>query len=429
MMRDPGPWDAVRATVSEADQIEYLRRVLAIPSAGGEEGPLARFVAQSLRAMGIPTELAACLPDRPAVVARIPGRGRGPSLMLLAHLDVPAMAPGWTRDPFRPVVTGGRVYGAGVRDMKAGLAAMVMAMRAVRRARVRLEADLLLVAVPGHMEQGVGAKRVFDAGVTADLVLVGEPTGLDLLSTHLGWSVLELTVHGRETSTVTAAEGVNALERAATVVRSLAGMRFRRTPVSAYVRRFLPGTPCYVSTVGIQGGNPHYPNVVPGQCTLTVDVRFVPGKPSRDILREVRARLAALARRDRTLRVSARLKYDFALQPVMSRPEEPLYRVTRDAVRWARGVEPRLAGFFYTTDGGVFQEGSGSPTVVCGPGHAPLRAPDEWVSAREYLQSTAVYVRAALETAGQTRAAMAAAYPRGAAGARTSSRGRRPGRP
>jgi acetylornithine deacetylase/succinyl-diaminopimelate desuccinylase-like protein len=227
--------------------------------------------------------------------------------------------------------------------------------------------------------------------------------------------VLELTVHGRETSTVTAGEGVNALERAATVIRSLAGMRFRRAPVSSYVRRFLPATPCYVSAVGIQAGNPYYPNVVPGRCSVTVDVRFVPGKAPRDVLREVKARLAALARQDRTLRVSARLKYDFALQPVMSRPEEPLYRVTRDAVRWARGAEPRLAGFFYTTDGGVFQEGSGSPTVVCGPGHAPLRAPDEWVSTREYLQSTAVYVRAALETAGQTREAMAAAYPPGAA--------------
>jgi acetylornithine deacetylase/succinyl-diaminopimelate desuccinylase-like protein len=411
MKRDAGSWDAVCATVSPSDQLEYLRQVLSIPSPGGEEGALARFVAQSLRGFGVRTELAACLPGRPAVVARLPGRGRGPSLMLLAHLDVPAMAPGWTRDPFRAVVTGGRIYGAGVRDMKAGLAAMVMAMRALRDARVRLEGDVVFVAVPGHMEQGVGAKRVFDAGVTADLVLVGEPTGLDLLSTHLGWSVLEVTVHGRETSTVTAAEGINALERAAIVVRSLARMRFQRAPVLAYVRRFLPATPCYVSTVGIQGGNPYYPNVVPGRCTLTVDVRFVPGKPPREILREVKTRLAALARRDRTLRTSTRLKYDFALEPVITRPEEPLYRVTRDAVRWARGTEPRLAGFFYTTDGGVFQEGSASPTVVCGPGHAPLRAPDEWVTTREYLAATAVYVRAALETAGRTREAMAAAYP------------------
>ena len=34
--------------------------------------------------------------------------------------------------------------------------------------------------------------------------------------------------------------------------------------------------------------------------------------------------------------------------------------------------------------------------MVCGPGHAPLRAADEWVSTREYLQSTAIYVRTAL---------------------------------
>lgn len=231
MARDPGPGDAVLATVPETDQIEYLRQVLAIPSAGGEEGELARFVQRSMQAMGIETVLQDCLPERPGVVGRIPGSGHGPSLMLLAHLDVPSLAPGWRRDPFSPTVEGGRVYGAGVRDMKAGLAAMVMAMRAVREARVPLQGDLLFVAVPGHMEQGVGAKRLFDAGVTADLVVVGEPTGLDLLSTHLGWSVLELTVHGRETSTVTAGEGVNALERAATVIQSLSQMRFRPVAV------------------------------------------------------------------------------------------------------------------------------------------------------------------------------------------------------
>ena len=411
MARDSEPGVAALATVPKADQIEYLRQVLAIPSAGGEEGELARFVARSMQAMGVETVLHECLPERPGVVGRIPGSGRGPSLMLLAHLDVPSLAPGWTRDPFRPVVKGGRIYGAGVRDMKAGLAAMVMAMRAVRETRVSLQGDLLFVAVPGHMEQGVGAKRLFDAGVTADLVVVGEPTGLDLLSTHLGWSVLELTVQGRETSTVTAAEGVNALERAATAIRSLSRMRFRPIAVSEYVRRFLPATPCYLSTVGIQGGNPFYPNVVPGRCTVTVDVRFVPGKNPREILREVQARLAAEHRKDPSFRVTARFKYDFALQPVLSRPEDPLFRLTRDAVQWARGAAPKLSGFFYTTDGGVFQEGSRSPTVVCGPGHAPLRAPDEWVSIPEYLQSTAVYVRTALETCGRSRQEMAAAYP------------------
>ena len=99
MTRDPGPWDAARSTVPEAEQIEYLRQVLAIPSAGGEEGPLARFVASRMQAMGIGTELGPASPTGRAVVARIPGAGRGPSLMLLAHLDVPAMASGWTRDP------------------------------------------------------------------------------------------------------------------------------------------------------------------------------------------------------------------------------------------------------------------------------------------------------------------------------------------
>jgi len=411
MARDAGAGEAVVATVSEADQIGYLRELLAIPSPGGEEGELARFVARSMSAMGIETALRDCLPGRPGVVGRLRGSGRGPSLMLLAHLDVPSLVPGWRRDPFKPTVERGRVYGAGVRDMKAGLAAMAIAMRAVREARVPLQGDLVFVAVPGHMEQGVGAKRLFDAGVTADLVVVGEPTGLDLLTTHLGWSVLELTVRGRETSTLTPNEGVNAVERAATVVQSLRGLRFRPVAVSEYVRRFLPVAPCYLSTVGIRGGNPFYPNSVPGACTVTVDVRFVPGKQPHEILREVRAHLAAKRRKDPSVRVAARFAYDFALEPVISRPEDPLFRVVQDAVRSVRGAEPKLSGFFYTSDGGVFQQGSRSSTVVCGPANAPLRAPDEWVSAREYFQATAIYIRTALETAGRSRDEMAAAYP------------------
>ena len=301
--------------------------------------------------------------------------------MLLAHLDVPAQASGWTRNPFRATVKNGRVYGAGVRDMKAGLAAMAMAMRAVREARVPLEGDLLFVAVPGHMEQGVGAKRVFDAGVTADLILVGEPTGLDLLSTHLGWSVLELTVHGRETSTVNRREGVNAAERAATVIGSLSRMRSARPGIE--VRPPVPpATPCYLSTVGILGGNPHYPNVVPGQCTLTVDVRYVPGKrpagdsPGGPCTPGGAAPDGSVPPRHRPTQV--RFCARAGLDPPGGSPVPP-HPGRRPVGPWNRTEAVRV---LYTTDGGVFQEGSGSPTVVCGPGHAPLRLRRMGIDAR-----------------------------------------------
>src|ERR1700750_116777 len=107
MARKLGAGDGAVATVPEAGQIGYLRKILAIPSPGGEEGELARFLARSMGAMGIETALHDCLPGRPGVVGRIPGSGAGPSFMLLAHLDVPSLVPGWRRDPFEPAVEGG----------------------------------------------------------------------------------------------------------------------------------------------------------------------------------------------------------------------------------------------------------------------------------------------------------------------------------
>jgi succinyl-diaminopimelate desuccinylase len=404
-------WRAVVAGLPEQDRLEYLSRVLAIPSPSGQEGPLAEFVARSMRAMGLETRLEETLPDRPAVVARLPGSGRGPSLMLLAHLDVPPVASGWTGPPLQARMRGGRVYGAGIRDMKGGLASMVMAMRALHDARVTLPGDLLFVAVPGHMEQGVGARRLFEAGVRADMVVVGEPTGLGLLGTHLGWVVLELVVRGRTTSTVTAGPGATAVQQMARVIEAVGRLRFSPAGIPPYVRRLLPGVTARAGLTVLRAGDPFRPNIVPDECALTVDLRFVPGQKPGAILRAIQARLAALRRQDPTLRVTMRKKYGFVLEPVVSRPDEPLFRAARDAVRAVRGAEPPLQGFRYTTDGGVFQRGGRSATVVCGPGNPPLFAANEWLPVREYREAIAVYVHTALAACGRTRQELAAAHP------------------
>ncbi len=83
-------------------------------------------------ARGFESRLQEVDPGRFQVVARLPGRGGGRSLMQNGHLDVDPVADGWVRDPWTPMIEGDRFHGAGVFNMKAGVAAMVMAAVAAR---------------------------------------------------------------------------------------------------------------------------------------------------------------------------------------------------------------------------------------------------------------------------------------------------------
>ncbi len=113
----------------------------------GNETPAARLIAEYLEAAGVECELVGPDPERLNLVARIPGGGAVPSMMLLAHTDVvPAPSDTWTVDPFGATVTGGRLIGRGAVDMKNELAARVVAVAALARSGERPAGDVVLVA-------------------------------------------------------------------------------------------------------------------------------------------------------------------------------------------------------------------------------------------------------------------------------------------
>ena len=125
--------------VQRDDVAELLSQLVAIdsvnpslvPGARGE-GPIADFVAGWLIEHGIDATVIEVLPGRPNVVARIPGRSGGRSLMLNAHMDTVGVA--GMDNPFLPRIEGDRLFGRGAYDMKAGLAAIMLAGRSIARA-------------------------------------------------------------------------------------------------------------------------------------------------------------------------------------------------------------------------------------------------------------------------------------------------------
>ncbi|MBT2469335.1 M20/M25/M40 family metallo-hydrolase [Streptomyces sp. ISL-66] len=112
----------------------------------GNEIAAARYLSRELSRSGIAHTVLESEPGRANLVARLPGSGQEPPLMLLGHADVVGAQPDqWNRPPFSGEVADGRVWGRGALDMKGQVAASLLVMQLLAAHRIPLSRDLLLV--------------------------------------------------------------------------------------------------------------------------------------------------------------------------------------------------------------------------------------------------------------------------------------------
>jgi acetylornithine deacetylase len=241
---------ATEVDAARSELLDLLTRLVTTPSVSGTdpEHEIQADLAAELAGDGLDvdhwqlpmTELAA-EPDFPGVevdrnqawgvVGRLAGSGGGRSLMLNGHVDVVPTGDlaAWSMpDPFSGTVRAGELHGRGACDMKAGLAAAVVAARAVRRAGVPLRGDLLVACVPAEEDGGMGTYGLLRRGWRADACVVPEPTGLDLVPANAGALTFRLRVPGRATHASRRTEGVSALEKFLPVLAALRDLEVRR---------------------------------------------------------------------------------------------------------------------------------------------------------------------------------------------------------
>lgn len=161
-----------------------------VPGAPGE-AEAAGHIARWLEAAGLEVHLDEALPGRPNVVARARGTGGGRTLLLNGHSDTVGV--GGRAELHQPRVEAGRLYGRGAYDMKAGVAACMLAIAAARRHRLR--GDVLFTAVVDEEYAGAGTQAIA-ARYSADGAVIAEPTELQLVVAHKGFVWLDIETHG-----------------------------------------------------------------------------------------------------------------------------------------------------------------------------------------------------------------------------------------
>jgi acetylornithine deacetylase len=346
-----------------------------IPGAPGET-EIARFVKHWLDERGIATEIHDAAPHRPSVIATVPGKGGGRSLLLYAHLDTVGVA--GMSDPFNPRIVDGRMYGRGTYDMKASLAACMLAMCDLRPRE--LAGDVLLAAVADEEHASLGVQDVLPR-IRADAAIVTEPTSLQVCIAHKGFSWHDIVTSGRAAHGSQPQSGIDAIVHMGRVLNRLEALQaelHERTP-----HPLLGHGSLHASL--ISGGQEL--SSYPASCRLQLERRTLPEEDIAVVEQEIDGLLIALAAEDPQFQ--ARHQTSLFRPPFSVDPDEAIVQTLFREASSVLGTTPATFGASFWMDA-AFLAAAGIPTVAFGPHGAGAHGIDEWVDLHSVDQCRAI---------------------------------------
>jgi succinyl-diaminopimelate desuccinylase len=384
------------------------------PGAGTGEQAAAEYVAQWAGAQGLDVVLEEVAPGRPNVIVRFSAGPGSRTLMFEGHTDV--VTPGditlWTHDPFGAEIVGRRMYGRGTNDTKGNLAAMLIAMAALKRSRVPLHGTIVAGVLCDEEDQMLGVRHFIESGhadrVTAAVIC--EPQDGLICTSQKGALRAHFTVMGRMSHGAMPLSGLNSAPALASLIQGLHAME--AAAVKTYGRDEHLGWPSFTPTV-IQApaGGPGQLNVMPGEARVLVDIRTIP-RQSHPVIVEELQRLAAGVQektaahygdydrllgveRGRDLRVAVEILTDRPC--TLTEPSEAVVQAAHWATHTVTGKEPFYGGVPGATDGTFLWAWKHIPIVTMGAGDRQVpHQKDEWVDLDQLIDTTRIYALTAL---------------------------------
>ncbi len=344
-----------------------------IPGGAGE-GEIARLVAGWLERAGLEVSVEEVAPGRPNVVGVARGSGGGRTLMLNAHLDTVGL--GGPDGALTPRVEGGRLYGRGSYDMKASLAAIMLA--GAECARRGLRGDVIVTAVADEEVASLGTEAICKKW-SADAAIVSEPTEERVCSAHKGFVAFEIETLGKAAHGSRPDLGVDAIAR---MGRALVGVEALDSLLRLGPAHPLLGTGSLHAGV-IEGGREY--SSYPGRCLLTGERRTIPGEGVEQVERELSALLGDVEGRATVT----------SWRPPLETPADA--EIVRLLLRHAN--QEQAGGVPFWTDSALLTA-AGIPTVVYGPAGEGAHADVEWVDVASAERCRDVYVAVAADLCG-----------------------------
>lgn len=345
--------------------------------------------------------------ERESVVARLAGKGDGRSVIFFAHPDSePYVEPhGWDRDPFAGVTENGRLYGWGLADDLAGIAAMVQAVAVLKAAGLEPTGDVYLASTPSK-RHARGVSALLHDGLSADAAVYLHPAesgqGLrEVKAFASGQLDFRIVVSGQPPETTEphqtgfAHRGVNPIDKALLVHGALRGLDEQRGERVVHpLLQEAVGRSTNLMLSHIVAGEVDRLSRMPNTCTLGGAVAFPPGEAMNDVQAEIEAVVRQASEADDWLRLHPpQIFWEAGVTGAEVPIGHPLLQTVAEVIEATIGEVPHINVMHTSSDIRNPMVQKGIPTVGLGSLGGDLtqnHSHDEWIDIEDYVRSVQI---------------------------------------
>jgi len=373
----------------ERDIVRFLRDLIAIPAESCQEETRCRRVHDEYTRLGFDEVF---FDGLGTVVARI---GNGDFKILMdGHVDCVGVGDpaSWDFDPFEGKEENGTIWGRGAVDELPGIVCAAYGAKMIKDRGWPEDVTLYLTA--SVMEEDCDGycmlHLIEKEGIRPDVVIIGEPTDLDVYRGHRGRLEATITTRGVSAHGAHAHRGVNALYKMAPIIQDVEALNGHLAHDD-----FLGTGSVIVSSVEVK--TPSL-NAVPDRATIYLDRRLTAGETVESALAELRA-LPNLGDAEVQLLEyeaqgwnGAQAAQDKYYPTWVLEEKHPLVQGVADAVTEVRGQKPTISRWHFSTNGVATMGRLGIPSVGFAPGREELaHTTGEWVAIDDLVTAAAVF--------------------------------------
>jgi len=416
----------VRAQIDRDELAQLGADLTNIPSPTGQEKQIGEFILDWFRSNGLKSVRQDVEVDRPNAIGVVKGSGGGLSLSFNGHTDTSFTG---TSADLRMVaniepqaelagrVVGNKVQGLGISNMKGGVAAFMMAGKALQRSGVRLKGDVIFAAVVGEISrtpigewqsqdyrgEGAGTRHLLAHGMHSDYAVCCDGSDMNIVWTQTGVVQVKITTFGKAEAAWGTERAAYPMEKVNAIVKMTRIIGLIEQWGAEFEEKYIYQSPTgpllpKVNIGGIEGGAPYRPNYFPGVCSIYVDIRMPPQVRPVAIKHELEQVL------DR-----GGVEYEMDIYKSLlgheGRNVEPLVHCAEAAYQHLFGEKikpepPDRASIW--TDTNVYNE-LGIPAIKIGPRGRRISARNEEIDIDEMMRAAKLYALMALDMCNRPR--------------------------